>query len=127
MLASDEFGVGAVQGMLRADKRSEAMQCMMETLICQMQASIKSDKAKEAMDAHMDRLQQQVERGVEDMFRLAETTRTSEQPPSNICAQCFPPVQSSVSSVVCSFLRSGTAQLAVRCLKSVMGQYSIVL
>jgi len=63
---------------------------MVETLISQMKSSTKSDKAKEAMDAHMGSLQQQMRRGVQDLFRHAERARSSTESRSGIRSYSFP-------------------------------------
>ena len=76
--------------MLKGDKKSQAVECMVQTLICSVQSCVQSDGAKNAMDVHMWHLQQQIQRGVEDMFRFAESVRAPDGSQSDIRTQNFP-------------------------------------
>ena len=90
MLTSEEFGGGASHGMLAADKRSQAVKCVVETTLSQINLSVLSDRVRKTMDVHMDSIEQQVQRGVEDMFLFAEQGFATEESRPDIRAHSFP-------------------------------------
>ena len=90
MRESEDLGRGASQGKLKADKRTQAIESMVENVVSQMRVSLQSEKVKVAMDAHMGSLRPQMQRGVEDMFQLAGRSVTSADSRSGIRSHSLP-------------------------------------